>query len=687
MGDHDDPDLPANRLAGETSPYLLQHAHNPVDWYPWGPEALERARADDKPILLSIGYASCHWCHVMERESFEDPETAALMNQHFVSIKVDREERPDVDAIYMDAVQAMVGHGGWPLTAFLTTEGKPFYAGTYFPKDDRHGIPAFRKVLAAIAETWRERRDEVEVQGKRVVDALARPATAPGSAEPLSADLLHDALRNLRRAFDPRWGGFGSAPKFPQAMTLEFLLRCHLRGMPDALEMLTPALDRMAAGGIYDHVGGGFHRYSVDERWQVPHFEKMLYDNAQLIRLYTRAWQVTRRDDYRRVGMESADYMLRDMQHPDGGLFSSQDADSEGVEGAFYVWRYDDLVSLVGTDVAAVFGAAPGGNWEGGLNVLWRPYPIEAVASETGRDADELEREVQDARERLREVRRSRERPATDDKILAGWNGLAAAALAEAGRAFEVDRYVDAAVRAATFVVNTLRVDGRLLRSWRDGRTGRPGFADDHALLADACLTLYETTFDLAWFERARALCDELLERFWDRERGGFYQTGADAEALVIRPKELLDNAVPSGNSAAADVLQRMALLTGEQAYEHAAVSALRLVRDAIAKAPLGFGFALSALDLYVSPAREVAIVGEPDAHDTLALASEVTTKRFVPNHVLAVAAPGDAQARERVPLLREREAQDGRATAYVCERFVCKLPVTDPESLAAQLA
>ena len=676
----------ANHLASETSPYLLQHADNPVDWYPWGPEALERARREDRPILLSIGYAACHWCHVMERESFEDPETAALMNEHFVSIKVDREERPDVDAIYMDAVQAMTGHGGWPLTAFLTPEGKPFYAGTYFPNEDRHGLPAFKKVLTAIANTWHERRSEVEEQGQRVVDALARPGAVSGSTDPLTTDLLHDALRNLRRTFDERWGGFGSAPKFPQAMALGFVLRSHLRGMPDALEMLTRTLDRMAAGGMYDQVGGGFHRYSVDERWHVPHFEKMLYDNAQLIGLYTRAWQVTRRDEYRRIAVESTDYLLREMQHPDGGFFSSQDADSEGIEGAFYVWHYDELVSLVGHDVATFFGSTPDGNWEAGVNVLWRPNPLEAVAAELGREPDELEREVEQGRSRLREARERRERPATDDKVLAGWNGLAAAALAEAGRAFGVERYLDAAVRAATFVLETLRQDGRLLRSWRDGRRGRPAYADDHALMAGACLTLYETTFDLVWFEHARSLCDELLARFWDRERGGFYQAGSDAERLVVRPKELFDNAVPSGNSAAADVLLRIALLTGEQEYERAAVSALRLVRGAMSQAPVGFGLALSALDLYVSPAREVAIVGDPDADDTRALASEVNVKRFLPNHVLAVAAPDDMVSRERVALLRGRVARDGNATAYVCERFNCKLPVTDPRALAIQL-
>ncbi len=675
-----------NRLAGETSPYLLQHADNPVDWYPWGPEALERARREDKPILLSIGYAACHWCHVMERESFEDPETAALMNEGFVSIKVDREERPDLDAIYMDAVQAMRGSGGWPLTVFLTPEGRPFYAGTYFPNEDRHGLPAFRTVLRAIADTWRNRRDEVETMSRTIVRAVEK-ATELGSADSrLSPEILSEAFGRLRGSFDRRWGGFGGAPKFPQPMTLEFLIRCHLRGMPDALDMLTITLDRMAAGGIYDQVGGGFHRYSTDAWWHVPHFEKMLYDNAQLARLYTRAWQVTGVERYRRVADETCTYLLREMRHPQGGFFSSQDADSEGVEGRFFVWSWDELVGLVGEAVATAFGAVREGNWEG-TNVLWRPYPAQAVADELDLDPLGLERDLELARARLFEARERRPRPATDDKVLAAWNGLAISALAEAGRAFGNGAYVEAAVRAAEFVLTHLRDDrGRLRRSWRDGRAGAPGYADDHALMAEACLTLYETTFELRWFEEARALAAELRRLFLDDGRGGFFQTGSDAEALVIRPKELFDTATPGGNSAAADVLLRIAHLTGDAEDERAAASALRLVREGMTSAPTGFGQALSALDLYLSGAREVAVVGDPSTRATRALVDEVTVKRFVPNHVLAVAAPDDRASREAVPLLRDRVAVDGVPTAYVCERFACKLPVTDPAALANQL-
>jgi uncharacterized protein len=675
-----------NRLANETSPYLLQHAANPVDWYPWGEDALERARAEDKPILLSIGYAACHWCHVMERESFEDAGTAEMMNRHFVSIKVDREERPDLDAIYMDAVQAMTGGGGWPLTAFLTPEGKPFYAGTYYPNEARHGLPAFRTVLSAVADVWANRRSEAEQQSSRVTEAIERSTGLGASPQPLTEAILVTAFGGLRRGFDRRWGGFGGAPKFPQPMNLEFCLRMHLRETPDALDVVTITLDKMAGGGMYDQVGGGFHRYSTDERWHVPHFEKMLYDNALLVRLYVHAWQVTGLERYRRVATQTCEYLLRELRHAEGAFFSSQDADSEGVEGRFFVWPWEQLVTIAGEAVATAFGATPDGNWEG-TNVLWRPLPLEAVAAEMELDPEELASELETARAELFEIREGRIHPGTDDKILAAWNGLAIAALAEAGRALGEVEYVEAAVRAADFVLTHLRDDrGRLRRSWRNGRTGGPAFADDHAAMADACLVLYETTFELRWFEQARALADELVRLFHDEERGGFFLAGRDAETLVVRQKDLSDNATPSGNSASADVLQRLAHLTGEASYEDAGVSALRLVRDAMAGAPSGFGHALGALDAYLSPVKEVAIVGDPGSKETLGLVAEVTSKRFLPNHVLAVSSPGDEASSAAIALLRDRTQRDGRATAYVCERFECLLPVTDPAALAAQV-
>jgi uncharacterized protein len=662
----------ANRLADQTSPYLLQHAYNPVDWYPWGPEALSKARAEDKPILLSIGYAACHWCHVMEKESFEDEATARLMNEHFVPVKVDREERPDLDSIYMDAVQAMTGSGGWPMTVFLTPEGTPFYAGTYFPKEDRHGLPAFTRLLEALAEAWRSDRSRVAEQGRRVVDAISRSSSAGESAELLSEGVLRGAFDGIRRSFDPEWGGFGGAPKFPQPMTLEFLLRCHLRGFQGATDSVTVTLDRMAAGGIYDHVGGGFHRYSTDARWHVPHFEKMLYDNAQLVLLYTRGWQATGRDHYGHVARETLDYLLREMRHPGGGFYSSQDADSEGVEGKFYIWSWDELVAIVGEAAARRLGAVPEGNWEGS-NVL--------VSLQAGDDRGTGER----ARTKLFERREERVRPATDDKVLAAWNGLAVTALAEAGRALGDIEYVDAALQAADFVLTRMRRDdGRLLRSWRDGKAGGPAYLDDYALMSEACLTLYETTFELRYFREARALADEMLRLFRDPDGGGFFQTGSDAEQLVIRPKELFDNAVPSGNSAAASVLLRLALLTGEAEYEQAGLSALRVVRDLMERAPTAVGHALCALDLYLSPAKEIAIVGDATAAETMALVAEVH-RRFLPNAVLA-AAPAGSPAAEAVALLRDRPQEGGKATAYVCERFVCKQPVTQASELGAQL-
>ena len=650
-----------NRLAGETSPYLLQHADNPVDWYPWGPEAMERARTEDKPILLSVGYAACHWCHVMAHESFEDPDTAALMNEHFVSVKVDREERPDVDAIYMSAVQAMTGQGGWPMTVMLTPEGEPFFAGTYFPNSDRLGMPSFRKVLLAVADAWRDRREDARQQGRQVAQHIAMQTGAlAGAAGELDEGVLRQALEGIGQGFDPQWGGFAAAPKFPQPMTLEFLLRCHLRGWPKALEMVQLTLDRMAAGGIFDQLGGGFHRYSTDHRWLVPHFEKMLYDNAQLVRLYARAWQVTGAERYREVVRRTASYLLRDLRHRDGGFFSSQDADSEGVEGKFFVWSFQELSEVAGELVAGWFGATPEGNWEG-VNVLWTPLPPEAVAERAGVAVEELEEAVRAGRAKLFEHREaSRVHPATDDKVLASWNGLAIAALAEAGRVLPEPAYVQAAEACAEFVLGTMRAPGgRLSRAWREGRLGGPGYLDDYACMAEACLTLYETTFEPRWLREAVDLAGGILELF--------------------------DNAVPAGSSVAADVLLRLGRLVGEERYEAAALGALRSVRELLARAPTGFGYALGVADFALSRVREVAIVGDPRARDTKALLAEAR-RGYRPNQVIALAAPGDQEALGAVPLLADRPTLDGHATAYVCEHFACQQPVTEPDALAAQL-
>jgi uncharacterized protein len=670
-----------NRLAASTSPYLLQHANNPVDWFPWGDEAFDRARDRDVPVFLSVGYAACHWCHVMERESFEDEATASFLNEHFVSVKVDREERPDVDAIYMDAVQGLTGSGGWPMSVFLTPDRRPFSAGTYFPARPSHGMPSFRQVLEAIADVWRSRRDDVEAQSQTVSDAISRASALPG-IEPLTAldDASADAAANvLTEAFDPRWGGFGSAPKFPQPMVLEWLLRQHARGRPNALAMVTTTLDGMASGGIHDHIGGGFARYSTDARWHVPHFEKMLYDNAQLLQIYTHAWLVTRDARYRTLAERTARYLQDELQQPEGGFSASQDADSEGVEGRYYVWSYDELVSLVGAPVADAFGATPDGNWEG-ANVLWRPESAAAVAARHAMSTQELEDLIEEARPVLRAHRSERIPPATDDKVITSWNGLAIRAFAIAGRSFDDPSLVSIAARCAASVWRTLRKDDRLLRSWRAG-TAAPvgGFLDDHALLGLGFVALYEAGGGSEWFARARDLGDTILERFLGPD-GHMYQTADDAEALVFRPRDVQDNAVPSGTAAAAELLTLLSMFTGLDRYREAAEQAVRAVGDLPGRAPSAFGHLLSVTDLLAGPANEVAIVGPPADARTRALTREVGS-RYLPNVVLAV---GTGQG--VIPLLDGRAAVDGLPTAYVCERFVCRLPVTDPTVLRAQL-
>jgi uncharacterized protein YyaL (SSP411 family) len=573
------------------------------------------------------------------------------------------------------------------MTVFLTPDGEPFYAGTYFPSEPRHGMPGFPQLLHAIAEAWREKRPDVTDQGLRIAQALRRSQGMGRSDEPLTEAILEQAVRVLSGSFDDRWGGFGGAPKFPQPMTLEFLLRMHLRGTPGAIEMVTRTLDRMADGGMHDQLGGGFHRYSVDGMWHVPHFEKMLYDNAQLARLYLHAWQVTGVERYRATVVKTLDYLSREMRHADGAFFASQDADSEGVEGKFFVWSHQELVRAAGNHgeaVAAYLGALPEGNWEG-TNVLWTPRPVETVAADFGLPPDDLARAVEGALPDLLELRAQRVRPGTDDKVLAAWNGLAVTAFAEAGRALDEERYVEAATRAAGFVLERLRGEaGRLQRSWRDGRTSGPGFVDDHATMAAGCLELYRTTFDTRWMREARRLADDLIGLFHDEAGGGFYQTGSDATDLLMRPKELFDNAVPAGNSVAAEVLLKLSMCTGDAEYERLAVSALQAARDLLAKAPSAFGYALGALDLHLSKSKEIAIVGEPGAERDALIAAVRT--RYLPNVVVAVAAPDDADAAAAVPLLAGRSAVGGRPAAYVCEGFVCRLPVTSPDDLEAQL-
>jgi uncharacterized protein len=652
----------ANRLAQETSPYLLQHRENPVDWYPWGEEALTRAREEDRPILLSVGYSACHWCHVMAHESFEDPETAAYMNAHFVNVKVDREERPDVDALYMEAVQAISGQGGWPMTVFLDPEGVPFYGGTYFPPDDSRGMPSFRMVMEAVVDAFESKRGEIEQRAPQMRARLA----AIGQVEPADsprAAMLDEAIERLLMAADRARGGFGGAPKFPPASAIELLLA---RGETEVPEL---TLDAMLAGGIYDQIGGGFARYSVDAAWQVPHFEKMLYDNALLARAYLHGWQVLGHERYRRVCEETLDWALREMRGPEGGFSSALDADSEGEEGRFYIWTPEEIRAVLGDDAAPVldyYEVSEAGNFEG-RNIL-HLGGADVAAPE---DLDAM-------RQRLYEARATRVWPGLDDKRLTAWNALMIAALAEAGAVFGRADYLEAARACAEFVWTELRDgEGALLRTYKDDRAHLKAYLEDHAFLLEALLTLYEASFEAVWFERARELADTLLARFADGERGGFFSTADDHESLIARRKEIGDHPIPSGNSAAAFGLLRLAALTGERAYEQAAEGVFRLFSDSASKHPEAFAHLLRAIDFHLTPTREVALIGE----DLMGLAATVRAKHR-PHLVLA----GGPAGSEIPALLAHRPAIGGAPAAYVCEGFACQQPVTDPAALRKML-
>ena len=654
----------ANRLAQETSPYLLQHKDNPVDWHPWGSEALGLARELDRPILLSVGYSACHWCHVMERESFEDAATAAFMNEHFVNVKVDREERPDIDALYMEAVQAISGQGGWPMTVFCDPDGVPFYGGTYFPPDDGRGMPSFRMVMEAVLEAFENRRDELQQQAPRTQERLAAVAAVEPSEAAPDEELLELALEGLRERADRTRGGFGGAPKFPPASSLELLLA---RGETGQVEL---TLDAMMAGGIYDQIGGGFARYSVDGAWQVPHFEKMLYDNALLAATYLHGWQELEHDRYRRVCEETLDWMLAEMRGPEGGFYSAFDADSEGEEGRFYVWTPDQIRSVLGDgaeEAIEFFGVTEAGNFEG-ANVLHL-----AGGASAERTASLIE-----ARRALYEARSARVPPGLDDKRLASWNALAIAALAEAGAALGRSDYLDAARSCAGFVLGELRdSEGRLLRTYRDGEARLNAYLEDHAFLVEALLTLYEATFEERWYVEARDLADTMIRRFGDPERGAFFSTSEDHEALIARRKEVGDHPIPSGNSAAAMGLLRLAALSGERAYEDQAAGVLQLYGRIAPRQPDAFAHLLRALDFHLAPVKEVALVG-----DRLEHLAAVVRGSHRPHLVLA----GGAEGTDTPELLRQRTEVGGEAAAYVCESFSCQAPVTDPQQLAANL-
>ncbi len=678
-----------NRLAGETSPYLLQHSHNPVDWYPWGDEALQKARDENRPILLSIGYSACHWCHVMAHESFENEDIARLMNENFINIKVDREERPDLDQIYMNAVQMMTGHGGWPMTVFLTPESVPFYGGTYFPPEDRYNMPGFPRVLLGVAEAYRTRPREVAQTAVSMLGELRRTDLARESDEILTPELLDNAYRSIARNYDAANGGFGGAPKFPPAMTLELLLRTNNRtGRPEALTMVEHTCRKMAEGGMYDQLGGGFHRYSTDAQWLVPHFEKMLYDNALLSRHYLHVYQQTGDAFYRRIAEETFDYVVREMTDPRGGFYSTQDADSEGHEGKFFVWTVAEVKEALGPEDGALFCAyydvTGQGNFEG-KNILNIRRPPEDVAKALNVPAERLAEALQRGRRVLFELREKRVKPARDEKALTAWNGLMLGALAEGAAILGRQDYEEVARRNAQFVLDNLRRGGLLLRTYKDGQAKLNGYLDDYAFFADGLIALYEATGELRWLTEAVTLTEKMSEEFWDGGEGGLFYTGKSHEELIVRSKDYLDNATPSGNSVAAEVLLRLAVLTGNEGYRDKAVRIFRLLHDSFKRYPSAFGRALCALDFYLSTPFEIVVVGERGSADAQALTREIWN-RYLPNKVVVQAAESDARASETVPLLCERGMIDQRATAYVCRHYTCQKPVTAAAELAGQL-
>jgi uncharacterized protein YyaL (SSP411 family) len=682
-----------NHLALETSPYLRQHAHNPVDWYPWGPEALERARRLDRPIFLSIGYSACHWCHVMEHESFEDPETARFLNEHFVSIKVDREERPDLDQIYMTAVQMLTGQGGWPMSMFLTPDLKPFYGGTYFPPDERYGRPSFKRVLQSLAEAWETRRDELVQSAGQITEHLRGAGRLETSGQGLDAGLIRNAVGALGRAFDAVYGGFGPAPKFPHPMDLRLLLRAWKRfGDDQALEMARLTLDRMAMGGMYDHLGGGFHRYSTDERWLVPHFEKMLYDNALLTVAYVEGYQATGAAFYREVVEETLGYVLREMTGPEGAFYSTQDADSEGAEGKFFVWSAREIRDVLGDDLGEVFGdvygVEPEGYWEG-HNILHRTKTYEQQARLMKLPEADLRRRLGEAKARLFAVRSKRVWPGRDEKVLTAWNGLMIDALAQAAQALEAPAYAEAAGRAADFLLRKMRgPDGRVLRTYSSGAEPKlNAYLEDYAFLVNALVSLYEATFVPRRIEAALDLAEVMIDQFWDPNQGGFFYTGRDHEVLIARTKDVHDSSTPSGNSMAVTALLRLAKLTGRLDLMEKAEATLKLFRGLMAQSPTAAGQMLVALDFFLGPVQEFAVVGDPAAEETQQVLRAIRTG-FRPDKVVALrpAAGAAARAEELLPVLEGKNPL-GAVTTYVCQNFTCQAPLVGVMAVEEELA
>ncbi|MFV1968518.1 MAG: thioredoxin domain-containing protein [Pirellulaceae bacterium] len=680
-----------NRLANETSPYLLQHAHNPVDWYPWGPEALGRAKKEHRPIFLSIGYSACHWCHVMAHESFEDPKIAAKLNETFVNIKVDREERPDLDQIYMNAVQVMTGRGGWPMSVFLTPDLEPFFGGTYWPPEPRMGMPGFAQVIAAVDEAWRQRQPQTIAQARQLTRHLQRLGDVPPSERSVDLDLLTAAAAGLQQIFDFTHGGFGRAPKFPRPIDLQLLLRVWYRQPRlEVLNMVKLNLDKMARGGIYDHLAGGFARYSVDERWLVPHFEKMLYDNALLTGAYLDGYRATGNEDYRRVARETLDYVLEYMTDPEGGFHSTEDADSEGEEGKFYVWTPAEVEQVLGKEKAERFCDAYDvtsvGNFEG-RNILNLRHSIAQCASLRGWDLAELTAELAESRAALLKVRDRRVRPAKDDKVLVSWNGLMIEAMGRAAGVLDEPEYLDAATRAAAFIWEKMRTaDGRLLHSWRRGKAKFAAYLDDYAGFANALVTLYEAGFDERWIDNAVQLADIMLARFADSQRGGFFFTADDHEQLISRQKDWLDSSVPSGNGMAATVLIRLGKLCGRSDYLEAAERTLKLAAAVMEKSPIAAGQALIAADMWLGPMPEIVVVGSRNRPETANILAKFRT-RYVPSFVIAFRdseAP-TGESSHLNDLFDGKTPVNGRISVFECEGFRCQAPLVGEQAILSR--
>ena len=684
-----------NRLINETSPYLLQHAHNPVDWYPWGPEALAKASAENKPILLSIGYSACHWCHVMEHESFENAQIAALMNQHFVSIKVDREERPDLDHIYQNVVQMLTGQGGWPLTMFLTPEQEPFYGGTYFPPEDRYGRPGFPRLLQGIAEAYHNRRQDVTKSIEQIRDALQKLSTFEESAGELTPTVLENAARALANHVDMVHGGFGTQPKFPNPSNLEFLLRFwYATGNENFLNMVKLTLQKMAQGGIYDQLGGGFHRYSVDSHWLVPHFEKMLYDNAQLLPLYVALYQITQEPLYARVAHETLAYLKREMLHPAGGFYATQDADSEGEEGKFFVWTKAEIDTVLGADArlfCRYYDVTASGNWEHGTNILHLTISLEQLARMFDQDLAAVTRSIEVARDTLFAVREQRVKPFRDEKVLTSWNGLMVSGMIHAATVLGDEEALQAARQALAFLEHHMLQEGFLRSVYKDGQAKFNGYLDDYAFLVGALLDMFEATFEQQYFALAERLTTTMLDEFWDEVQGGFFFTGQSHEALISRTKSAFDQAIPSGTAVATKNLLRLYHYTGREAYLQRVEQIFRLFKRHIEQQPFGCGGLLNALDFYLRKPQEIVLVGNPDAPDVQALLHTVH-RHYLPNKTVVRLDPRrPEESLQTFPLLRDllagKTQVDGKATVYVCHNFTCSLPVTEPAALTALLS